>query len=79
MSDSTNEKKSLTFGLKIKYSFFSALIFFLLSSPMMYQFMQNMYGTNFIVSDEKGCPSNQGLLLHTLIFFVLILITMLLG
>ena len=72
-------KPELSFGNKLKYSFFSALIFFFVSSPMMYQFIQKLYGSYFNISDTNGCPTNSGLLLHTFIFFTLILSTMLLS
>lgn len=72
-------EKELSIGKKIKYSFFSTLIFFFVSSPIMYQLMQKLYGNSFIVSDENGCPSNSGLLLHTAVFFVIILGTMIIA
>ena len=72
-------KPELSFGDKVKYSFFSALIFFFVSSPMMYQFIQRIYGAYVNISDTNGCPTNSGLLLHTFIFFILILVSMLLA
>ena len=69
-------EKSLSTGKKIKYSFYSALIFFFISSPMMYQLTQKINGQLFNVSDPSGCPSNSGLLLHTVLFFLIILIVM---
>jgi len=71
----TSEDK-LTFGKKVKYSFYSAMIFFFVSSPALYQFLQNLYGTYMSMSDDNGCPTNKGLLLHTTLFFVIILIMM---
>ncbi len=66
----------LTFGKKFKYSFFSAMIFFFVSSPALYQFLQKLYGTYINMSDDNGCPTNNGLLLHTTLFFFIILIMM---
>jgi hypothetical protein len=69
-------EKELSLAKKFKYSFFSALIFFFVSSPIMYQIMNNMNSNLFIVADQNGCPSSSGLLLHTMIFFILIFTTM---
>jgi hypothetical protein len=69
-------EKELGIPKKLKYSFFSALIFFFVSSPIMYQLMNNVNTNAFIVADENGCPSSSGLLLHTLIFFILTFATM---
>jgi len=69
-------EKELSVGKKFKYSFFSALIFFFISSPVMYQLMNSIHGNLFKVSDENGCPSSSGLLLHTLMFFIVIFTTM---
>ena len=71
-----NQENSLTFGRKIKYSFYSAMIFFFVSSPALYQFLQKLYGTYINMSDDNGCPTNNGLLLHTTLFFLIILIMM---
>jgi hypothetical protein len=72
-------EKELSVWRKIKYSFYSALIFFFVSSPIMYQLMNRLYGHYFMVSDANGCPSNSGLLLHTFIFFIIIFTAMNLG
>lgn len=71
-----SSEKHLSTGKKLKYSFYAALIFFFVSSPMMYQMMQKINGHIINVSDASGCPSNSGLLLHTFIYFLIIFITM---
>jgi len=70
------QENTLTFGKKVKYSFYSTMIFFFISSPALYQLIQNMFGSNFTMSDDNGCPNNKGLLVNTTIFFIIILITM---
>lgn len=72
-------EKELSIGKKFKYSFFSALIFFFISSPIMYQLMNNINQNVFIIADENGCPSNSGLLLHTFLFFIIIFLTMIIS
>lgn len=66
----------LTTGKKIKYSFYSSLIFFFVSSPIMYQVTQRLNGHLINVSDPSGCPSNSGLLIHTCLFFIIMFIIM---
>ena len=77
--DSNCTEKQLSLGKKIKYSFYSALIFFFISSPVMYQITNKFNSYSFNILDQAGCPSNSGLLLHTIIFFIIIFITMVLA
>jgi hypothetical protein len=77
--DCNCSEKQLSLGKKIKYSFYSALIFFFISAPVMYQLTNKINGHLFNVVDQAGCPSNSGLLLHTAIFFIIIFITMVLA
>ena len=72
-------EKELSIGKKFKYSFFSALIFFFVSSPVIYQIANKIFGHHFNIAEANGCPTNSGLLLHTFIFFVIIFITMIIG
>jgi hypothetical protein len=54
--------------LKAKYSFISALLFFIVSNPELYKATQWLFGPLFIVAD-RGAPTPYGLILHTFIFF----------
>ncbi|MDA7573919.1 hypothetical protein N8751_01400 [bacterium] len=56
-------------GLKWKYSFYSALIFFVISSPQAYVLSQKLVGNLFALSGD-GCPTSLGLFIHTLVFMV---------
>jgi hypothetical protein len=69
-------EKTLSVSKKFKYSFYSALIFFFVSSPIMYQFTQKLNGHMIQISDQAGCPSNSGLLLHTVLFLIIIFAVM---
>ena len=65
----TSEQKST--GLLIKYSFFSTLMFFLLSNDNTYRFVDNLssgFGLN-IAND--GCPTELGISVHTIVFFLI--------
>jgi hypothetical protein len=62
----------LSLGLKAKYSFYSALVFFLVANPETYKITQMLFGTMFSTSNG-GCPTPMGLLLHTIIFFIVLL------
>jgi len=60
--------------LKAKYSFYSALVFFLVANPETYKIVQ--WGLGHIIGDiasSGGCPTPIGLFLHTILFFVVIL------
>ncbi len=60
-----NENK----GLKWKYSFYSALVFFIVSSPQAYIITQKIVGNSIPISGD-GCPTSVGLFLHTVIFML---------
>jgi hypothetical protein len=75
---STEQKEKLSLGKKITYSFYSAILFFFLSSPSLYTFINNLYGSNITMSDN-GCPNYNGLIVHTVLYFIIILSLMLLS
>jgi len=62
----------LEIGLKAKYSFYSALVFFLIANPETFKVTQALLGS-FVTLANGGCPTPAGLFLHTGIFFVVLL------
>jgi hypothetical protein len=59
--------RDLDQGRKIKYSLYSALIFFLIASPMMYMVTSRLFGS-WIAT--RGCPTGFGVLLHSIVYFL---------
>ena len=57
---------SLSLGLKVKYSLYSALIFFLVANPATFRVVNSIIPGVAV----NGCPTAMGLLLHTFVFFV---------
>jgi glucan phosphoethanolaminetransferase (alkaline phosphatase superfamily) len=57
---------SLSFGLKVKYSLYSALIFFFVANPATFRFVNSLIPGVAV----NGCPTAVGLLLHTFVFFL---------
>jgi hypothetical protein len=55
--------------LKAKYSFYSALVFFLIANPETYKIIQRIIGSFITVVDDGGCPTAGGFFLHTALFF----------
>lgn len=55
----------LTEGLKAKYSFYSALIFFLVANPVTFRFVNSIIPGVAV----GGCPTSFGFVLHTFVFF----------
>lgn len=55
----------------MKYSFYSAVIFFALTTTEAYQFTGSL--TNGLTSDVSGCATQSGVLLHSFVYFVIIL------
>jgi len=59
--------------LKAKYSFISALVFFIVANPETYKFTQSVLGSFFDVAHPMGAATPNGLLLHTFVFFLAML------
>jgi hypothetical protein len=57
---------SLSLGLKVKYSLYSALIFFLVANPATFRVVNSLIPGVAV----NGCPTAMGLLLHTIVFFL---------
>jgi hypothetical protein len=55
--------------LKAKYSFISALVFFIVANPETYKLTQSIFGGFFQVAHPMGAATPAGLLLHTVVFF----------
>ena len=62
----------LNFALKAKYSFYSALVFFLIANPETFKMTQMLLGRVVTVANG-GCPTPMGLFLHTVVFFLALL------
>lgn len=62
----------LPLGLKAKYSFYSALVFFLVANPETYKLSQMLFGRLFTTA-IGGCPTPTGLFIHSIIFFIILL------
>jgi hypothetical protein len=57
---------TLSLGLKVKYSLYSALIFFLVANPATFRVVNSLIPGVAV----NGCPTPGGLLLHTVVFFL---------
>lgn len=54
---------------KLRISVFAAILFFIISNPEMFKFVRQLLGS--WVSNESGCPTTQGLLLHTVVYLLI--------
>jgi hypothetical protein len=61
----------LAFWKKVKYSFYSTLVFLILTNPMTYTFIQSMF--QGIVLVKNGIPTSTGYFFNGLLFFLTIL------
>ena len=64
--------------LKAKYSFYSALVFFLFANPETYNIFQRIFGQSVTFVTAGGVPTIHGVFLQTLFFFLTMLGLMLL-
>ena len=59
----------LSDSLKWKYSLYSALLFFIISSPQIYKISHRILG-KYVQISNNGCPSAFGLVLHSVVYLV---------
>jgi hypothetical protein len=64
--------------LKAKYSFYSALVFFLFANPESFAALQRMFGHSVAIITSGGCPTIHGIFISTFLFFMTMLGLMLL-
>lgn len=57
---------TLSVGLKVKYSLYSALIFFFVANPITFRFVNSIIPGVAV----NGCPTAFGMVLHTFVFFL---------
>lgn len=64
----------MNLALKAKYSFYSALVFFLVANPETYKIVDWML-SRFLgdLASNGGCPTPIGFFLHTVVFFFVML------
>ena len=65
-----------TFQDKLIISVFSAIIYVIVNLPQTYKFISNLTSLN-LYNISTNCPTNLGLLVHTIIFFVITYLSML--
>ena len=64
----------MNLALKAKYSFYSTLVFFLVANPETFKIMQSLLGGIVgTIASAAGCPTPFGLVLHSLVFFAVML------
>ena len=62
MSDAATESD------KLRYSFYSALVFLILASPPMYKLVDRLLGSVVRIANPAGCSTTFGLFLHAIVF-----------
>lgn len=65
-----------TFMRKAQISLMIAGIFFVVNLPMVYRLVNNLFKDIVTFNDSTGCPTMDGLLVHTLVFSILVFIKM---
>ena len=63
----------MNLGLKAKYSFYSALVFFLVANPETYKVVNTLLGGFVHILGDGGCITPVGLFIQTVIFFIVML------
>ena len=61
-------------GVKLKHTTYGSLIFYLVSSTAMFALVGSIMGSAY--ADVNGCPTVAGVLLHTVVYFALLVAVM---
>jgi hypothetical protein len=69
--------KELTEADKWSISFFSALLFILISSPFMFKLTGYIFSAIGLTIQDDGCPNCAGIIIHGIVFAILIKLSML--
>lgn len=69
------ETSSMKMGRKIKATFYSAILFIILSYGGTYRVTNNILSafmnSDFEIINDEGCPTMKGIFLHTVLFFII--------
>lgn len=69
-------KSDMSDGVIAKYSFYSALLFFLITSNDTYALTSRLPLIGDGLTDESNCPTRKGVLVHGLVYLVLLTLVM---
>ena len=58
-------------GLKLKFSIYGTLIFYLITSPAMFSLTGSIFGSS--IATPNGCPTVSGVVLHSLVYCLALL------
>jgi len=61
------------FLLKIKYSFYSTLVFFVFANPETFRIIHGLIGSRVAIITAGGAPTPIGFFLHAALFFLTML------
>lgn len=61
---------------KWRYTFYTAILFFIIASPFMFKIVNSILGSLVKICDKSGCPTMMGLILHTIVFALLLRLMM---
>jgi hypothetical protein len=58
---------------KLLYTFYTMVLFYIVANPRTFEFVQSVIGEWVEISDNSGCPTCYGLVIHTIVFGLLLL------
>ena len=70
MSDSVSQEKKLALSLK------NTVLFVLVSLPFTYKLVNKLFMGSVNICNADGCPTIAGLAIHSVVFFLLVYISM---
>ena len=68
-NDPNSQPKSISFGTKIRYTFYASVLFFFLSTPFVHDILGKLFNSDFELVDVDGQQTLKGMATTTGIFW----------
>lgn len=76
-SDPNSQPKGISFGNKVRYTFYASILFFFLSTPVVHNILGKLFNSQFELVDVDGHQTLKGMATTTFIFFIIYFMFML--
>ncbi len=61
---------------KWRYTLYTTVVFLIVVNPMVYKFVNSLLNNIVVISNNDGCPTTEGMIIHALVFTVVLRLMM---
>jgi len=61
---------------KWRYTLYTTVVFLIVVNPVVYKFVNSLLNNIVVISNSDGCPTQEGMLIHALVFTVILRLMM---